>query len=242
VTFGDQFQGAYSTENHRQIAVMPNSDYIVGSGMVFDTVSEVLDCNPGVDSPDFFTIDNLRQTASWDKACFALAKRCLPEAAGSANYNIYARTLTANRVTVDPVSETGTIFDCKEAVNFKQVYLNFRRLMLEVLKDGIDHDPRLLLDPDAKWFLECMGLMTRRRRFFGTKGGRIGIGPSNTQVGDRLVVLFYCPTPYLLRLAQEQPQKQWQLVGETFVYGLMYGEALSMFDKGNVQETKFVIR
>jgi hypothetical protein len=61
--------------------------------------------------------------------------------------------------------------------------------------------------------------------------------PADTKVGEKVAVAFYCPTPYLIRKNEENPN--FRMVGESYAHGLMYSEALDMFDKGEVQESKW---
>ena len=93
------------------------------------------------------------------------------------------------------------------------------------------------LAPEVVHYAKVLERITRRRRFFATRNGRIGLGPSDARVGDRLVVVFYCPTPYLLRVGKTTSR----MVGEAYVHGLMYGEALDMFDAGQVEERKWIV-
>lgn len=90
-------------------------------------------------------------------------------------------------------------------------------------------------------YAETLRRVTRRRLFFATRGGRIGLGPADTKAGDTVAVAFYCPTPYVLRRRDGGGGSRWLLVGETYVHGIMYGEALSLFSDGLVQETSWVV-
>jgi hypothetical protein len=123
-------------------------------------------------------------------------------------------------------------------IDFAEGYLRFKEY-IEAASIAKDELPEQLppLCSAAKRFADCLGSMSRRRRFFSTKSGRIGLGPSDTRIGDTLVAIFYCPTPYLLW----QGDHNWHFVGETYLHDLMYGEALEMFDNGKVQETKCII-
>ncbi|XEV04670.1 hypothetical protein FSHL1_009957 [Fusarium sambucinum] len=58
------------------------------------------------------------------------------------------------------------------------------------------------------------------RRVFGTLGGRMGLGTCAAEFGDRIAILRGCNTPLILRKARHG----WQLVGECYVHGVMYGE------------------
>jgi hypothetical protein len=72
------------------------------------------------------------------------------------------------------------------------------------------------------------------RRFFVTKGGSIGIGPADTQVGDDVYVLGGGRQPLTLRKSETvfslpgteiEPQLCHTLVGDCYVHGIMDGEA-----------------
>ena len=64
-----------------------------------------------------------------------------------------------------------------------------------------------------------------QRRLFKTHGGLMGTGPRSLRAGDEIWVLFRGGLPFVLR---PQPNENYRLVGESFVYGLMHGEALHM--------------
>jgi hypothetical protein len=227
----------YDTKNPRQIALLPGSDGILASGISLDTVVGIVDCNPAADLLDFLSQHSMHQTLIWDEECLKLAMENPPP--GGFNHDVYARTITANRVTTEINIESEFLLDSKNKVDFEAGYLLFREHMEAKCAAEDDEDLNLLpsFPPSSKRFAECLGLMSRRRRFFCTKSGRIGLGPSDTRIGDNLVVIFYCPTPYLLR----QSNPNWHFVGETYVHGLMYGEVLDIFDRGEVQETKWII-
>jgi hypothetical protein len=61
------------------------------------------------------------------------------------------------------------------------------------------------------------------RRPFRTNSGLVGIGPKVMQEGDVVVVLYGCETPYVLR---QREDALWHILGECYVYGIMYGEAV----------------
>ncbi|KAI4132568.1 MAG: hypothetical protein LQ338_000667 [Usnochroma carphineum] len=60
-----------------------------------------------------------------------------------------------------------------------------------------------------------------RRRLAKTKMGYLGLVPPEADVGDKVFILEGGKTPYVLR----QKDEYWQLVGECYVHGIMYGEA-----------------
>ena len=235
----------YATDNPRQIQLVSGTDHIRLSGIELDEVIEVVDCNPAAESLKFLSFNGIDQTHSWDAACLALAKRTLPN--GSNGFDIYARTLTANRVAMYPGMDTDRIFgphhifDPHHEVDFIAPYLGLKRFMQVTLDAGesiaVEEGK---LAPEVVRYAKVLERITRQRRFFATQNGRIGLGPSDARVGDTLVVVFYCPTPYLLRRVGENTNRM-AIVGEVYVHGLMYGEALDMFDAGQVKEMKWIV-
>ncbi|CAI9630293.1 unnamed protein product [Alternaria burnsii] len=65
----------------------------------------------------------------------------------------------------------------------------------------------------------------RQRRLFKTRRGFMGNGARSLRVGDEVWVLYRGGLPFVLR---PLPNGHYRLVGESFVYGVMHGEALKM--------------
>ncbi|KAI6080438.1 HET domain-containing protein [Hypoxylon rubiginosum] len=70
------------------------------------------------------------------------------------------------------------------------------------------------------------------RSFFITSAGKMGIGPSDTRVGDIISVILGGGVPYVIR----KQASQWLFVGESYVQGLMDGEAIRACEQGTIQE------
>lgn len=56
-----------------------------------------------------------------------------------------------------------------------------------------------------------------------TRKGYIGLGPGLVQKGDSIVVLLGGSTPYAIR---PNGTSKYELLGESYVHGIMFGEAL----------------
>lgn len=69
------------------------------------------------------------------------------------------------------------------------------------------------------------------RSFCITERGLIGLLPNDSKPGDILAVIHGLPTPYIIR----QKGENFVLVGECYIHGIMYGEALKF--PGTVTET-----
>lgn len=182
---------------------------------------------------------------AWEEKCFQLAPETL---AGSEDFlEIYARTLCANNADSERYPRPGFISPRIRDYKLKPDYLNYKAY-LQGIKLEYERKTHVPLDESLepipkynskqlKFYDNAVMKVARGRRFFATKEGRIGFGPSDMQIGDQVCVFFYCPTLYLIR--GDNIEKTF--VGEAYVDGLMYGEALEMFERGDFKETSWVI-
>ncbi len=75
-------------------------------------------------------------------------------------------------------------------------------------------------DPRYIEFFALIGI-TKQRRFLITEKGYMGLGPRETQVGDRIVILQGHRAPVVARQATS---KHWRVVGDSYIHGIMEGE------------------
>jgi hypothetical protein len=69
------------------------------------------------------------------------------------------------------------------------------------------------------------------RRFFLSSDGRMGLAPSEAEEEDLLCVPLGCPCPMVLT----KVGNEYVVLGEAYVDGLMYGEALELADRGELK-------
>ncbi|KAI0103385.1 HET domain-containing protein [Nemania sp. FL0031] len=79
----------------------------------------------------------------------------------------------------------------------------------------------------------CLG-----RKFIITLEGRLGIGPTGAQPGDLIFVLFGGGVPYILR----KQGTGFLFVGESYIHGLMGGEAVQSWHRGELVEDLIELR
>lgn len=89
----------------------------------------------------------------------------------------------------------------------------------------------------SECFAQAAAAYSHHRRLFTTTKGYIGLGPRPTQGGDILCVLFGCPVPFVLQPSGER----YRLVGECYVHGVMQGEAIQAWKRGEYTEQEFVL-
>jgi hypothetical protein len=237
----DLFGGTYDTSNPRQISLVKGTNFIQASGVALDTVVDFVDCNPAMDLEDTGSKEAIQQTLEWDQRCLNLATKSLPRKTEDEILNIHARTITTNRVTMDVYEEDQLTFDWQHSLDFAGAYHDWKMYLQTALTTTNEpsRKPQSSKSRDGIQFANVYTSMSRRRRLFVTKDGKVGFGPSNLQIGDQLVVIFFCPTPYLIR--GKHMTENWEFVGETYVHGLMNGEVLELIDNGSIKETKWVI-
>ena len=91
-------------------------------------------------------------------------------------------------------------------------------------------------DPRSYAFLA--GNFCLHRTFIITVHGHIGLGPVGAQPGDLVAVLFGGGVPYILR----EQERGWLFVGESYIDGLMNGEAVQAWQRGELTEEIFELR
>lgn len=72
------------------------------------------------------------------------------------------------------------------------------------------------------------------RRFFITKGGYWGLGPAAMQEDDVCAVLLGADVPFVLRSTTEPGT--FRLVGQAYIYGVMYGELMAASELGGMND------
>jgi hypothetical protein len=70
------------------------------------------------------------------------------------------------------------------------------------------------------WYRRALQLLHSRRPFI-SNSGFIGLAPSNVELGDVICIFLGGHVPYVLR---QESDKAYNLVGEAYVHGIMYGE------------------
>ncbi|KAK0105888.1 hypothetical protein ONS95_004400 [Cadophora gregata] len=83
------------------------------------------------------------------------------------------------------------------------------------------------------------GLMMNQRRLFISQGNLVGLAPASAEAGDMVCILLGCKYPVVLR--RNKDRGGYLCIGEAYVDGYMYGEAMRGLDGGGEQVRSFVI-
>ena len=87
-------------------------------------------------------------------------------------------------------------------------------------------------------FATNMGKWCSLNSLFATETGYMVLGPCVAMPEDVVCIISGCPTPFILRPSKDS---MYTLVGACFVQGIMRGEALDMFIRGERKMQEFVI-
>ena len=93
--------------------------------------------------------------------------------------------------------------------------------------------PKKSRDATFKYWLTAAAFIERlgNGRFFITRRGYVGIAPDSTHIGDSICIVQGASVPFVVRPAKHPGfARVHSLVGETYVHGIMYGEALAFDD------------
>ena len=136
------------------------------------------------------------------------------------------RTLVANRdANGDPApSRFGPVF-----------FSLFRRILKMRSLDTVeilDEDP----EDNTAEFLKRVRDVTWNRRVFRSVANNygenvLGMAPRSAQIADRIVILFGCSVPVIIRPKITAGESYVKIVGPAYVDGKMEGEALDLLDK-----------
>lgn len=108
---------------------------------------------------------------------------------------------------------------------FKSLFKSFPHHVLKGWHDGI------------KYFTTSR-IYTAGRKFAITEKGQMALVPPLSRKGDVVCVLYGLEVPFILRKVAGESLGQYEMVGESYVHGLMDGEAL----QNGAVETTFRIR
>jgi hypothetical protein len=74
-------------------------------------------------------------------------------------------------------------------------------------------------------FLDAVATACVGRHLFYTVSGMRGVGPLDTQPGDKVCIIYGTPVPFIIRRCEEK--QGYTLVGECYIDDIMHGEAIN---------------
>ena len=143
--------------------------------------------------------------------------------------SLLSRTLTAGRNEYGGIAldQNQFLADCAAAFSSQAKYHGHRigNLDLELIISTVNN---LSSGGDLKRFFTVVHQVCPGRLLFLTTSGHLGLGPKNTVAGDRLCILAGHKMPVILRPCPSG----YIFVGDCYVDGIMWGEAVAAFKEG----------
>lgn len=204
--------------------VVANSNFLKVQGVLVDTVKEIARARyPGNEIATLREAQVLRMI--FNDECLTLARSTIPDS--SAVFEVHACTLIA-----DILGAFG-----RDSPHKLDGYRNYFEVDL-TKPDPWDH-----LDPKgralADLYQRSVSSACEARSYFSTEGGRLAIGPEETQPGDAICLFLGARTPFILRPTSNE---SYIFIGDSYVHSLMDCEVLDMLDTGMVERRDFVIQ
>ena len=212
-----------SGDSHADISQSLDSDKLTFKGIITDRI-RALSSMPKANEPYL----------PWINSIANMINSIHASTDGISNHEIFWRTIFADRThnSKPATPEYARYFDSYVAIMKMNAIDTARQ----------DPDPEILSQTcqEAWLFRMALNINLSGRQAFITHGNRAGLAPPETLEGDMVCIPLGATTPFLLRenLAKEgegKDQCTYQLVGESYVHGIMEGEALAL-QLGRVQD------
>ena len=180
------------------------------------------------------------QTIAWMEECHALTEATLATSNTDAVLDVFRRAIIGDRLLTSPCNP-------HEAAEAYKGLLD--KLCLKA--QGGKKWPEGVSQPDKNLHNTYIvsANFCHHRRFYATRDGRVGLGPDHVRQGDIIIAIPNSPWPFVLRLkGVEKGNSPWpslhrgeeikngvyELVGETYLHGIMWGELVPrMLETGN---------
>jgi hypothetical protein len=213
-----------------------DADELFIRGGLFDQVVQVL-CfwNGGVEKVDDIPLLDGQLQASYLQQCDDIMhfRSCYPT--GEGLFDVQWRTLIANRDC------DGQELKSSNPPTMKLSYLAFRKELANKTQDDIlrskypheqlsvegnENQEQALTPVDSYDFESAFFSLTRLFTFCLTERGYVGLVPKETKIRDCICVFNGCPVPFVIRQSEIREGNVFQLIGRSYVHGIMDGEAL----------------
>ncbi|OAF99362.1 HET-domain-containing protein [Paraphaeosphaeria sporulosa] len=231
---GPMFDSATGKAYDTEYALEDSNTVLVIPGIVVDTIAAVgepLDEEPFM----FISDDNIRANPTW-LSYLMMAKAVTSYSTGETVWDAFWKTLAAGKdgsshgTTPQEYSEVLSLIvdKCMDEEQHipGQPYTARRQKGFFTLKSLTSRKPKQTLDDMRKAFRSAMHC----RAFAITRKGHFCLVPRRTKVNDAIVVLQGGHVPFVVRGQKMVVTKGFELIGETYVHGIMKGEA---FDRNS---------
>ncbi|VUC21622.1 unnamed protein product [Clonostachys rosea] len=215
--FWEAWDASLRKKEHHQYPAQSNGAKLSVSGLIIDTVGQ---STPTMKPDDFEPID--WAGARLIETCWKLAMQSPYPYPREKVVDAFASTLICDhRQPGYPAVNLFAGFCMHADIKFfKKLETTGGLWGLDIVLEGSK-----AFGTQFKWY-------GTNRRFFTTKSeGLWGLGPAAMQQGDVCAVLFGADVPFILR--PTEIRGEYKVVGECYMYNLMYGDAVLSWREGN---------
>jgi hypothetical protein len=132
-------------------------------------------------------------------------------------------------------------------VQARQLESNFRLQMREFCLGHTDQPPRALPPLVNEFGALCPAYLFRDLIF--SQKGYIGMAPKGVEPGDLICILYGGRVPFILRdVSSKIPHNEkfgarpyYKVVGDSYIHGIMMGEALDLMEEQGLKEQEFLL-
>jgi hypothetical protein len=172
------------------------------------------------------------------KECDDIASAAQPYPTGEDFTEAYARMIVCNQKMTPARFQRGAK-DSQDDPNdafFREGYRCIRHFQEQLLQSRVSLE-RLTgtITETILQYSKSINSVTAGRKFCATRRRYLGWAPGDAAPGDIICILLGAETPYILR-RDENDSEYYKLVGETYIHGIMQGEALKR--DGSLQQFK----
>lgn len=194
-------------------AVDPSRPGVLGiHGSIVDEIREV-----GPSMRRLWSAQDIGTYQHWDDECRKLVSRVYSYPTGESPEIAHWRTRIGN------LSFNGQFADA----SFGRSYAAWREFVdIEISGRKVDASRYRQLDVESEAFATAQGQVMSGRRFCLTRKGYFGMVPATSQVGDSVCIFSGCHIPLILHPIGSSCK----LVGQCYIHGIMWGEALRRSD------------
>lgn len=203
----------------------PDEDNLYATGWEVDTVSRVVEstfCWSDLEREGYEPkYEDATANLAWERECFTLLKETSTQQEGVPMSYIFT------------LSEGFLLRTLKDPDITRAAYERNMAFWRDPERSRTLHndtaDSRLKLA--ALTFHDCLLRNCRGRKFFSTEGGRVGVGPPETQPGDTVCILYRAPQLYLIRFGDYAIQ----ILGNVYTHDLMNFDDIPEVVKGEIE-------
>ena len=236
------YRAGYVREEDRksEIEMLPN-DHIKAPGFEVDRVEAVVESVwllPSEIQPAQGSSAEAASCLAWEEQCLELSRQAYGDGVGDvATEHDGVPEAHWRTLIVDVYLETSDGYHRSASPappEYKELYFGLK----EWWRSRRDNLPRVNAGPNVPFSQYKDQLDTcRQMKFYKTRKNRVGMGPTDVRIGDRVVVLYSANSLFILR---DEPNKDHKkLVGGAYVYGCM--DLQTMRDGGMETPTHFYI-